>query len=207
MVCKLTFPGGGRVTAHAWRWCDTMVGMKAEKFKEYIQLRRAVRIRPKHATDQTLHGFPLVLSDNFVVLQEIREFHLDGYAIVPLKSIYAVRSGPVERAIERVLQGEGIYDKVSLPYALNLDSFADVFRSLQQTGKNIIIEVLEFERQYINEDFVIGKIVGMSPRSVAILNFDDTGICDIEPTVISYKNIKWISFDSEYINLFSKYLR
>lgn len=181
--------------------------MKTERLRELIQLRRAVRIRPKHATDQTIHGFPLVMSDQFLVLQEIREFHLDGYAVVPLKNIYALRSGRAERAIERVLTGEGLYDHINLPYPLNLDSFQELFRSIQALAKNVIIETLEVDGDMIEESFVIGKITGFSKRSVAILNFDDAGYWNPEPTILGYKQIKWITFDSEYINLFSKYVQ
>jgi hypothetical protein len=180
--------------------------MKSEKLQELLQLRRAVRVRPKHATDQTIHGFPVLLSEKFLLLNEIREFHLDGYALIPLKNIYAIRSSKPERMIEKILTSEGVYDKVGITYDVNLDDFQEFFRSLQQRAKHVMIEMLQVDEDMIEEAFCIGRVVGMSKRSVAIMNYDDTGNWDTEPTVINYKHIKWVTFDSEYVNIFGKYV-
>ena len=74
-------------------------------------------------------------------------------------------------------------------------------------GKNIIVETVEIDGNMLDERYMIGRIVGMSARSVAILNFSDTGKWDSEPTILAYKQIKWVTFDSEYVNTFTKYLQ
>ena len=180
--------------------------MNTEKLQELVQLRRAIRIRPKFATDQAIHGFPLTVTDQFVLIQEINDFHLDGYTIIPLRNLYAVRSGKAERMIERVFTGEGTIDKIKTPDDLRLDSFRDLFRSIQKLGKLVIVDSVEVDGDMMEEDSFIGRIVGMSPRSVAILNFTGAGVWDTEPTVVAYKQIKWITFDNEYVNTFAKYL-
>ena len=38
------------------------------------------------------------------------------------------------------------------------------------------------------------------------MNFDASGQWDSETTVVAYDNIKRIRFDTEYINVFAKYL-
>jgi len=180
--------------------------MKSEKLKELVQLRKAIRIRPKFATDQTIYGFPLVVTDQFMLLHEIHDFHLNGYTIIPLPKLFAVRSGGRERTLERILAEEKVLDKVGCPYNLNMDSFHGIFKSIQALAKNVIVETVEVDGNMLDERYMIGKIVGMSARSVAIMNFDDTGKWDTEPTILAYKQIKWVTFDSEYINTFSKYL-
>jgi len=180
--------------------------MNTEKLQELVQLRRAIRIRPKYATDQAIHGFPLVVSEQFILIHEINDFHLDGYTVIPLRNLYAVRSGKAERMIERVFTGEGAFDKITVPEEVRLDSFRDLFRSIQKLGKLVIVDSVEVDGETMEEDSFIGKIVGMSPRSVAILNFNGAGEWETEPTVVSYKQIKWVTFDNEYVNTFAKYL-
>ena len=128
--------------------------------------------------------------------------------MIPLSSILAVRSGRAEEMIQRILTGEGIVARAGIPYDLQLDSFPQLFRSFKAMGKNVIVELLpEDPRDDPARAFLIGKVVGMSGRSAAILHFNAVGQWSTEPSVVPYDQIKWITFDTEYINVFSKYLR
>ena len=184
-----------------------MFSRKYVRFQELIESHKVIRLRPKFPPEETIHGIPLAASEKFVVLQEIHEFHLDGYSVIPLSTVRALRAAPPEEMIERVLTGEGVFQKAGLPHELRLDSFASVFRSLKALGKNVIIELLpEDSYDMMEQGFFIGRIVGMSARSVAIRHFDAVGQWTSEPSVVPYDMIKWVTFDTEYINVFSKYL-
>jgi hypothetical protein len=181
---------------------------KHARFQELVEERPVIRVRPKFPPEETLHGIPLAASETLVLLQEVHEFHLDGYTVMPLKSVAAIRAGRAEETIQRILVGEGVYPKAGISYDVQLDSFQDLFRSLKKAGKNVIVELLpEGPRDEMDQAFLIGRIVGMSARSVAIMHFDAVGQWSSESTVLPYDMIKWVTFDTEYINVFSKYLQ
>ncbi len=185
-----------------------MFNRKYVRFQELVETRKVIRLRPKFPPDETIHGIPLSASEQFVLLQEVHEFHLDGYTVMPLANVLAIRSGKAEEKIQEVLTGEGVFQKAGIPYELSLDTYAALFRSFKQLGKNVIVELLpEGPRDEPEQGFFIGRVVGMSARSVAILHFDAVGRWSSEPSVVPYDMIKWVTFDTEYINVFSKYLR
>jgi hypothetical protein len=181
---------------------------KLARFQELAEERRVIRVRPKFPPDETLHGIPLAASETLVLLQEVHEFHLDGYTVIPLKNVAALRAGAAEETIQRILVGEGVFSNAGINYDVQIDSFQDLFRSLKKAGKNVIVELLpEGPRDDMDHAFLIGRVVGMSARSVAIMHFDAVGKWSSESTVLPYDMIKWVTFDTEYVNVFSKYLQ
>ena len=88
-----------------------------------------------------------------------------------------------------------------------LNDWPDLFRFLRDQKKMVQVEFFDTpEPGYTDEAFAVGKITGLSNRSVAVLNFDHSGTWDSETTVIGYDKIKRLRWDTEYINVFSKYL-
>jgi len=181
--------------------------MKHLKFQELVDLKRAVTITPKYPPYDTAMGFPLAVSEEMLLLHEIVEFHLAGYSIMPIYEIRAVRSKKAERMVEKIFESEGITAKIGIPELPPLNDWPDLFQFFRRAQKFIQVEFFETaEPGFSDESFAVGKITGMSARSVAILNFDTSGQWDSEATVIAYDNIKRIRFDTEYINIFTKYL-
>ena len=88
-----------------------------------------------------------------------------------------------------------------------LTDWPDLFSYFKRQGKLIQVEYFDTpEPGFSDEAFAVGRITGLSARSVGIMNFDATGRWDTEATVVSYENLKRVRFDTEYINVFSKYL-
>lgn len=183
-----------------------MLSRKIERFKELMSLRQAVRIRPRYFPENHLYGFVVAVSDDFVVLHEIHDFHIDGYLIVPMSNIKGIRSSEAERTLEKILAAEGMMDRLGLKHELDLTGWRAMFRSVHKIGKNVIVETFNITHEREEEQFVIGRIQGMSAKSLSILGFDALGQWESEPMIIAYRNIKWVQFDSEYINVFSKYV-
>jgi hypothetical protein len=183
-----------------------VLSRKIERFTELMNLRQAVRVRPRYFPENHLFGFVVAVSDTFVVLHEIHDFHIDGYLIVPMSNIRGVRSGDSERVLEKVLAAEGAMDSLGLRHQIDLSDWRAMFRSLHRVGKNVIVEIYRIRRQREEEQFIIGRVQGMSDKSLSILGFDALGQWETEPTIVNYQAIKWVQVDSEYINVFSKYV-
>ncbi len=181
--------------------------MKHLKFQELVDEKKVVTITPKYPPYDTCMGIPLAVSEEMVLLHEIVEFHLAGYSVMPIYEVRAVRSKKAERMVEKIFRGEGLMDRVGLEEMPPLGDWPEIFQWFRRAQKFIQVEFFETnEPGFSDEAFAVGKITGMSGRSVAVLNFDPSGSWDSEATVISYDNIKRIRFDTEYIQVFSKYL-
>jgi hypothetical protein len=181
--------------------------MKHLKFQELVDLKRAVTITPKYPPYDTALGFPLAVTEEMLLMQEVIEFHLAGYSIMPIYEIRAVRSKKAERTLERIFEAEGIMQKVGIADLPPLNDWPELFAWFKRQGKMLQIEYFDTpEPGFSDEAFAVGRITGMSSRSVGLLNFDATGNWDSETTVVAYDNIKRVRFDTEYINVFTKYL-
>src|SRR5438046_1615892 len=174
--------------------------MKHLKFQEMVDLKRAVTLTPKYPPYDTAMGFPLAVSEEMLLLHEIVEFHLSGYSIMPIHEIRAVRSKKSERMVEKIFQAEGLMKGVGLAEIPPLNDWPDLFTYFKRQNKLLQVEFFETaDAGFSDEAFAVGRITGLSARSVGILNFDTSGNWESETTVIAYDNIKRIRFDTEYI--------
>ena len=181
--------------------------MKHLKFQELVDLKRAVTITPKYPPYDTALGFPLAVTEEMLLMHEIVEFHLSGYSIMPIYEIRSVRSKKSERMIERIFEAEGLMKKVGIEEAPPMSDWPELFGHFKRAGKLIQVEFFETaEPGFSDEAFAVGRITGLSARSVAVLNFDTSGNWESEATVVAYDNIKRVRFETEYINVFAKYL-
>jgi hypothetical protein len=104
--------------------------MNIKSLKQHIQRRRCLRLTLRSPADRHVRGIPVDFGKAYWLLQGITEFHLDGYVAVPVWNIQSVRSGKYERAIDRVLKGEGVSRSVSTPPGIGLNSPDGLFEDL-----------------------------------------------------------------------------
>ncbi len=181
--------------------------MKHLKFQELVDLKRAVTITPKYPPYDTALGFPLAVTEEMLLMHEIIEFHLAGYSIMPIYEIRSVRSKKAERTLERIFEAEGLTKRVGISEVPPLNDWPELFAWFKRQSKLIQVEYFETpEPGFSDEAFAVGRITGLSGRSVGVMNFDPSGNWDSETTVIAYDNIKRVRFETEYINVFAKYL-
>lgn len=181
--------------------------MKYLKIQELVELKRAVTVTPKYPPYDTTLGFAIGISEEMLLLHEMVEFHLSGYAAMPIEEIRAVRSKKAERTMERIFEAEGLLDKVGADPIPPLNDWPDLLRWLRDQKQLVQVEFFEtMDPGYTDEAFAVGKITGLTNRSVGVLNFSTSGQWDLETTVIGYEKIKRVRWGTEYIRVFSKYL-
>lgn len=153
-----------------------------------------------HYSDSGRYFFPLAVSRDLFLATEEFDFLLDGCTIRRVRDVEALelRSG----IYTRIMTAEGWPDRISVP-DVDISSWKAVFSSLQKLDRNIIVEN---EHADGDSDFIIGAIQAVEADCVLLLPFDADGIWEQEPWEIPYADITSVSFDTRYINVFSKYL-
>lgn len=166
--------------------------------KHYISVLRAVG---EH--EESISGVPVGLSRSFLVMQEVSEFYLYGYCIIPIKSILEVGYDATHQFIERIMVSEGIMDQVKAKHALDLTNWKTVFEGLMATGLSVTLQCEDDDEDY---EF-IGPVKRVDADAAWVHCFDSEGVLEESWYDISFDEISRVAFDDPYANMFSKHLR
>ena len=145
--------------------------------------------------------FPLLVSEKLFLGADEDDFILNGYTIRRFRDVKVAEIK--DDLCIKILAEEGITGSVVVP-AVDVTSWETVFRSLQKTDKNIIVENESLDAGEC--EFTIGRIEKVFKHHVYIRHFDAEGIWMDEPTKIPYTAITSVTFASRYVDVFSKYL-
>lgn len=145
--------------------------------------------------------YPLITSDKLFLGTEEDDFILDGYSIRRYIDITKIQMKE-DKCVE-ILKREGIDNSIQIPN-IDIANWETVFISLQKYNKNIIVEKESLnEKEWI---FAIGRIDRVFKKFVYLYHFDADGIWVEEPIKILYTDITSVSFDTRYVEIFSKYI-
>ena len=64
-------------------------------------------IRKSGDFQENTTGYILAFSKDFIVLQETNNFRIDGYLIIPVKTIKSIRRNKFEKTIQKIHHKEG----------------------------------------------------------------------------------------------------
>lgn len=154
-------------------------------------------------TEKRSNGIVVNYSDDFVLIQEIYDFKIDGFSIFPIKTISKIVYGNNEKYYNKILHFENIPSKVNYNLKVNLKNWETIFKSLKKLNFNVTIE----NENYLDETFDIGPIIKITKNAVFIRYFNAKGILNDENTKINWTQVTITKFDTRYVNIFSKYLR
>lgn len=148
-------------------------------------------------------GYIVDYSKDFIILHKTDDFKVLGYLVLPMKQITAIRFNSNDKYYSKIMVWEKEIDNVFLPHKIDLTNWQTIFKSIKNTGLNVIVEC---ENPSI-DTFTIGPISKTTKNFVYILYFSPTGLLDEKPTPVEYNKITKVSFDDRYANVFSKYIR
>jgi hypothetical protein len=154
-------------------------------------------------TFESNEGFIVDYSNDFIVLQEIDDFVIRGFLIIPIKTIIEIRRNNKDKYFENIYKKEGITEEIKKKHNIDLTNWETIFKSIKKLDFNVIIKNENPE----DDTFDIGPIVKITKKSVFIRYFDAMGVLDDDLTNISWDVITLVNFDDIYINILSKYLK
>lgn len=176
-----------------------------DSIKYHYDKRKYTQITRQVADDHTesSSGYIVAYSKDFIILQEVNDFRMLGYLVLPVTQIVEVRYNKVDKYFDKIMVWEKEADKVSLPYNIDLTDWNTIFQSIKGYELTVIIEC---EDPSIGA-FIIGPIVRITKKRVHISYFDAQGYIDEDPIRVKYADISIVKFDDRYANVFGKYTR
>lgn len=175
-----------------------------DQLRSFSGSRKKVRLTRSIPSEPTHNGFVVGLSVDWVLFHQFHDFFPDGYTILRVDDITALRAGPYERQWERMLAAEGLLQGAAPRADIELGDIASLLKSLMALRENVILQCEDDEEDI--EDFYIGKILSVGDKSVRFASFDALGSWDDEAHVILFDEITRLQIETPYSRTFSKYV-
>ncbi len=172
-----------------------------ELFRRSVDTKPLIRLYLKYEVYYT-YGFPFGASEKLFYILREDDFITNGYTIRRFCDVKKLEIKDDEKYVD-ILKAEKVLDGISAPY-IDLANWNSVFLSLSRLGKNIIIEHESLDED--NWEYYIGKIEKVLKTKVLFWHFDADGIWQDELYEIPFSKITSVTFDSRYVNIFSKYV-
>ncbi|MGM9937699.1 MAG: hypothetical protein ACI38A_10160 [Candidatus Ornithomonoglobus sp.] len=155
------------------------------------------------ASEETIHGFPLMLSQKFLLMTVIYDFHDEGYCILNTEYITDAYSHESDAFREKICISEGLRDIPCPEFLKGLQNYRQILENLQ--GYNGFISIqCEKEQQKCN--FFLGKINSAENDRVIFHCFGADGMWDDKYDEIMYNDITQITFGDNYSKMLYKYM-
>lgn len=148
-------------------------------------------------------GFILDISKTFILIRECGDFEPKGLKVFEISKISKIRYGSYEISFTKIVKAERLFDRIYQFDKIPLDNYFNILNELKKRHKYVITQ----SACDGDLNFCIGEIIKVNKASVSILYFDATGKLDKTPSKIVYTKVLDIEFDSNYINIFKKYLK
>ena len=145
--------------------------------------------------------FPVKTSEDLFIYMEEQDFRLDGYVARRIKDIVEI-SSKVDLTDE-ILKSEGVMDQVE-SIDIDISSWEGLLSFLSSRKLNAIFE--SQDRDSGMPDYVIGRIEKKDDRYLYVRGFDTNGQWEEKPTRIAFSELCSISWNTRYVDIFSKYL-
>ncbi len=174
-----------------------------EVIKYHISNKMLITIeREQVATDEKLRGFPLILTDEFLLMSIVTDFRNEGYTIINSKDITDAYSKESDEFYEKICKMEGLH-QIDIPEKLNeIPDYKYLFDILKEYSGLISIQCKE---QYARGTFFLGKAISTNDECVEILEIGMDGKWDIATEFIPFNEIIQVSFADNYSKLYYKY--
>lgn len=145
--------------------------------------------------DDSHDGIPLAVSDIFIAILYVDQWHGDGVQVIPLGKIANIEPFPERR---KILAWNGV-TTTNRYFWLDIGSYAGLFQSLKKRDSFITVED--------DEDLDVGLIAAIGPDFVKLSAIDAEGDWLEDLVEYPYKDITVICVDCEYANVLGAYSR
>ena len=175
----------------------------ARRLAPALEEKRFLHIdRDRLPGNASVNGIPVAMGPAWLVIHEVVDLHLNGYAAIRRRDVSLLRRNRYDRFYEDILRGEGAWPLAGLPHEIDASDTESLFGSLKRHNQWVIVESEDPEEEF----FTIGRIVRVGRKSLSVLHFDATGKWERIPTLVPYEGLTMASFGNEYIKTFAKYV-
>lgn len=130
------------------------------------------------------------VSDEWFLVEEITDFHFDGFAVISKYSVERRRYNRFDKTLEQVLRLEGA-EPCAPPISID-ESNRDLFTQLSDVNTLITVEADDESR------FLIGSIHRLTSDRLFMNHFPADGKWFTRPTGIDFYEIGRVCFCDEY---------
>lgn len=178
-----------------------------EKIEYHQRKKHCVNLeREKDSFKGSSCGFILDFSQDFVLLQTVDEFRVEGYQVIPTYTISRVRFDRSDKFRDKILGWEKQKENVGIANKIDLASWSSVFKSIKKTGCFVTVEGEALIRDDISY-VTLGQIKRIEKKEIVIQFISGYGYL-IEPfDRIAYDDITLVDFNSRYLDMYKKYLQ
>jgi hypothetical protein len=154
--------------------------------------------------ESRLNGIILQLSDNFLLVEIIDDFLINGFAIIRIDQFESYSCGKYEKSYKKILLSDSIISETHDEQpSIDLTNWQSIFNSLRKIDFHVIIECEDLDEP----TFTIGPIKRITEKCVSVQNYDPTGKLDDINTIIEFDDITLLQFGDRYSTTFRKYLK
>lgn len=161
---------------------------------EYIAFKRS-------GDTEWCYGIPISMGEELLLTLRFFDFQADGYEIVPLSQITAIRRSNSDAYFGRIVKREGAMSLVQAAPSVSLDRWHSVFEFLAQSQEIVVVDI--GEEGCVN----VGVITAFKNEGFDMRCFSPTGVWDKEDWSEFYQNVTGLEMRNHYTDIFTKYIR
>jgi hypothetical protein len=99
------------------------MGQARDRVSKLVGQPKKAHLTRGYPGQPTHNGFVLGLGRDLVLLHQFHDFYPEGYTALRVADIKRVRSGEHKRFWETMFRGEGLIERVGIPYEVPLEDF------------------------------------------------------------------------------------
>lgn len=151
---------------------------------------------------QAIQGFALAASDQLVVRQYVHDFRLDGLMVLSTSDITEIRSSATDNFQTRLLELEGLLERVPFDTAFDLRDWRSIIKQLARAHPLLIVECERGDDPH----FIIGRLVKTTSAAAYVRYFTGVGRWLEKLDRVNFCDITCCRVDSNYSNVYQRHL-
>lgn len=176
-----------------------------ETIKYHIKNRMYITIERVFENElNAVSGFPLIITDKYLLMTVIVDFHDEGYTILKIDDISDAYSKENDVFYEGICIHEGLREKSIPQFLSNLSNIQQILYDLKKYTGFITIQC---EKQNKNYAFYLGIVQDIKNDCVIFKDVDMNGKWSDVSDKILLDDITQITFDDNYSRMYYKYVK
>lgn len=176
-----------------------MISSVLRELTEAAAERRLVSIARRELIELT--GFPLALGSRLVLVRHLNPEMLlpDGYAIVRVQDVTAVRASEWDQAVQRALAADSLLPDPAGTPAVRLDDWAGALADLYARGEPVSLECEDAAGEY-----AMGMLTSVGDDRAEIRHVGADGTWEDENWIFHHAGLTIAMVGRRYVEVFSR---